>query len=419
MPPKQVQSDEIDFIMKMQKLKYSNCEIARKLDLSEGTIRYRVKRAQSGLSDMRKHKPSCLNRFDDFIKTWIEDYKGDRHRPRLKLLYEILRDRHGFTRSYDAVRRYVGKHYPEFTKKSVRVRIETPPGALLLVDWKEDLRVQLGEPDKWMRFHALTFTLGFSRKSVVIYSEAKDLDSFIRCHQEAFRKLGGLPEMIRTDCLKSAVIRWKGRNSDLNIRYKSYLDKKLRIDVFPSRPGMPTDKGKVEKRILDLFSRLDLKHSVFKNISDLQERSDLKLKELEGKWRCGATGLSVEESFSYEQKHLSPLPVHFPSIPVKERITRVRNDGTVFFYGNYYQVGREYIDKDVLCIHTGSEILVYRNGREIERFMYLPLTRGLVMLSANALADQDIKISSTVRQWGLEVARRQVDIYDEIRGGMR
>ena len=64
-----------------------------------------------------------------------------------------------------------------------------------------------------------SFTLWFSRKMVVRLSEHKDFDAFIHAHQETFRCLVGLPEVIRTDYLKSAVLQWRGRRSVLNERY--------------------------------------------------------------------------------------------------------------------------------------------------------------------------------------------------------
>ena len=154
-------------------------------------------------------------------------------------------------------------------------------------------------------------------------------------------------------------------------------------------------------------------------MADLQHHLETELKRLEPQWRCGATGLGVEESFAYEKKHLRALPDYFPSLPVKELRTRVRRDGTVYFDYNYYQVDRVYMDKTVLCMHTGQEILIYSSGEEIGRFPCLLGTKGMVRLSEKAIADPALTLSDTVRQWGLEVARRQVMIYQEIIKGRR
>jgi transposase len=416
MPRSRLSPDEVDFIMKMKKVKYSNCEIAGKLGITEGAVRYRIKRHELGAVDGRNRKPSMLDRYRDVIDQWREDYEGERRRPTLKTLCKWLRRRHGYKGSYDAFRRYIRKAFPEFHKKGACVRVETPPGALMLVDWKEDLKVQMGAPDRWVTVQALCFTLGFSRKMEVRLSERKDLNAFIHSHQEAFRCLGGLPEVIRTDCLKSAVLQWRGRRSVLNESYQRYLGK-LGIDVFPSRPGRAEDKGKVEKRIRDLFGRLDFKHGVFRDMADLQERVNEELRRCDHQWRCGATGLSVAESFAYENGHLKPLPVHFPILPLKENRTKVRRDGTVFFDGNYYQVPGAYVGRTVLCMNTGQEIMMYHDGEEIGRFPYLAGTKGMVMLSERVLEDPELRLSETVRRWGLEVAARQVAIYQEIIAG--
>lgn len=201
--------------------------------------------------------------------------------------------------------------------------------------------------------------------------------------------------------------------STLNERYRKYLDP-LGVIVLPARPGTPEDKGKLEKRILDLFSLLDLRHHVYRDLDDLHRRTRAILEDRETTWRSGATGFSVAESFAYERQYLRPLPVHFPTLPVKESRTRVRRDGMVFFDGNYYQVPGLFRDRAVLCRHTGSEIIIDHEGAEIGRFTVLPRARGMVRLSAQVLEDPEIHLSQRVRMWGLEVARRQVQIYQEM-----
>ena len=127
MPRSRLSPDEVDFIMKMKKVKYSYCEIARKLGVTEGAIRYRVRRRESGAGDGRQRKPSMLDRYRDVTDQWKEDYEGERRRPTLKTLCEWLRQRHGYEGSYDALRRYIRKALPEFHKKGACVRVETPP----------------------------------------------------------------------------------------------------------------------------------------------------------------------------------------------------------------------------------------------------------------------------------------------------
>ncbi len=259
----------------------------------------------------------------------------------------------------------------------------------------------------------MIFTLAFSRKTAVIVSLRKDLDAFISSHQRAFHYLGGLPSVIRTDCLKSAITKWNGREILLNERYGIYMNR-LGIEAFPARPGKATDKGKVEKRIQDLFDYMDLRYHIFKDLNELQEYAIKILEDLEKRWRSGATGFTVEESFNYEKKYLKKLPEYFPRIPVKEQLCRVNNDGTVHFCNNQYQVPGRFRGHTMLCINTGIEIILYHDGEEIERYAYLPQAQGMIMLSEKVFQDESIPISKRVRAWALEVSQRQVEIYQEI-----
>ena len=406
---------EVHFIIKMKEVKYSNREIARRMGISEGTVRYQLKKRKLGVTeDQRRHKPSTLDQYRPFIEHWIAPYMNDEKRPTYKLLHDILKREHKIGLSYDALRRYMFRHFPDFHKKPVWMRFQTPPGTLMFVDWKEDLKIQMGRPGRYVTVQALVFSLAFSGKMSVVYFSSRDLDSFISGHQEGFRDLQGLPSFIRPDCLKSAVRKWKGIHSELNRRYRSYLNR-LGIDVFPARPGKATDKGKVEKRIRDFFFSIDFKHRVFRDLRDLQEYSNIRLKELEdNEWRSSTTGLMVTQSHEYEREHLKDLPGHFPKLPVRENYLRVRRDGTVAFCNNYYQVGGFYSGKRVLCVNTGSEIHIYLDGDKLESFSYLPQSKGMVMLSEQVIRDPSSHVSDRVRRWGVEVAQRQLEYYQEI-----
>ena len=413
MPQSRLSPDDQYFIKKMKEVKKSNCETAKLLGVTEGAVRYRLRRALSGEEDGRKSKTSRLDRYRGVVEFWIEDTKEDKKRPTLKSFFKRLRRYHGYAGSYDAFRRYVRKHYPELLIRGSCVRLETPPGVLLLVDWKENEKVRLGRPGNIVKLQFLCFVLSFSRKMVVRVYTQKNLEAFLHGHREVLRTLGGLPQMVRTDCLKSAVVKWAGLRSTLNSLYRRFLQS-VGIGAFPARPGTPEDKGKIEKRIQDLFSCLDIGHRVFTDMDELQRCLNESLCELETEWRCGATGLTVAESFAYERNDLRALPDSFPAPPLKETRTKVRRDGTVFFDGNAYQVFSTYRDRTVLCMNTGTEVRIFHEGGEIGRFPYLSEAKGMVMLSRRVMEDPTLQLSDTTRRWGLEVAERQVEIYHEI-----
>jgi hypothetical protein len=161
----------------------------------------------------------------------------------------------------------------------------------------------------------------------------------------------------------------------VNESYRRYLSE-LGIRVFPAWPRKLQDKGKMEKRIRDLFCRMDFKHRVFRDMSDLQENLDQELQEMEREWRCGATGLSVEESFFYEKEYLREMPIDFPSFPLREKRSTGRGDGLVYFDGKYYQLDGEYRLRRVLCINTGERVTIYHQGQVIGQFPLYSRNQG-------------------------------------------
>jgi len=399
--------------MSVKALRISNVDLAEQLGVTEGAIRYQLKCQREGRVDGRQCKASRLDPLQAIITLWVEEQKDKRHRQTIKILEEALRRHHGYGGSYDALRRYVAKHHPDFMGKAVRVRMETPPGKLVQVDWKEDLRVQLGDWGRWTTVQFFIFTLAFCRKTLVVPSFGKDLESWLNAHRRAFVRLGGLPEVIRCDCLGSAVTLWKGEASVLNPRYARMM-RELGIKVFPARPGVPRDKGKVEKKIEDIFGRCDLAHRVWPGLDALEAEIQTQVDRMEQQWRCGATGLTVAESFAYERQALRSLPAVYPSPPVREQRVRVKRDMTVRFLGNDHQVPKGYADKTVLCTFTGREIVIHHEGEEIGRWSYLPGTKGMVRLQEKVLEDPGLHLNPTVRAWAMEAARRQVEYYQAI-----
>ena len=71
-------------------------------------------------------------------------------------------------------------------------------------------------------------------------------------------------------------------------------------------------------------------------------------------------------------------------------------------------------------MQTRLHIKVYSDNELIAEFPYLPKSKGMVMLSEKALRDPAVHISPWTREKALEVARRQVEIYEQIcNGGTR
>jgi transposase len=410
-------AEQKEFFKMDLNLGISNTELARRFGVSEGTIRYHKKKKLLKKEDGRKTRHSEVSCFSTLIENWISENQSTENpkRDTILSLYRLLQDFHDFNLSYDALRRFIRKHYPEVIDKPYHLRIETPPGKLSQVDWKESVSVQFERPGNWVVMNFLIVLLCFSRRPAIIARLKKDQQSFLNAHYAALQKLGGVTEYIRPDCMKTAVKLWKGRQSEMNTDYAEFLDN-VSAQGFPARPRMATDKGKVEKKIQDIFRTIDFRRIVFRNMEHLQDFIDHKIEQFCTRTTCPATGTTISEAYDYERKFLNTALQDIPQIPVDTMTTPVQTGNLVWFRGNYYQIPAGHAGKSVRCINTGTHIEIYHAGVLLEQFNYEPEVLGMIRMSRNAAETTTRPISDLVQGWWLEVAERQMEYYHDIIG---
>ena len=90
MQQKRLSAEYARILMDLKRLGLSNVEIAQKLGITEGAVRYRIKRHEAGEEDGRRSRYSQLQHYHGIIRKWIEEYKEDTHRPTLKALHDML-----------------------------------------------------------------------------------------------------------------------------------------------------------------------------------------------------------------------------------------------------------------------------------------------------------------------------------------
>ena len=153
---------------------------------------------------------------------------ASRIRPRLKRrlavglsaqrIYQDLVCDHGFTGSYQAVKRFV-RHLRE-TQPIPFVRMEVEPGAEAQVDFGQGAWVVVDGKRK--RPHFFRVVLSHSRKG---YSEVvwrQTTECFIRCLENSFRYFGGVPRTLVIDNLRAAVTRADWYDPRSTRRWKSF-----------------------------------------------------------------------------------------------------------------------------------------------------------------------------------------------------
>jgi transposase len=330
MAPK-LKPEEIVTLLVLKHKGQSNTQIAQALGVSEGTVRYHSRRA--GRPDGRRGKPRKADAWAEAIAHWMRVAGQESERPiNVHALHDWLRQEHGYQGSYKSVLRFVRGHYPRPRLRPFR-RVETPPGAQAQVDWGEFAGLDVGEGPR--KLYAFVMVLSHSRKAVLVWRERMDQLSWHQAHNEALRRLGGVPAVLRIDNLKTGVAQGAGPWGEVNEAYRAYA-RCVGFHVDACLPRCPEHKGKVENKVRFVRRRLRLS-GAFTGLAELQRQTDEQLADSDGRRLCPATGQSVQQSFEAERRLLRPLPL-LPE-PFDLAVTRaVQRDCTVSFEGRVYSV---------------------------------------------------------------------------------
>ncbi len=340
--------EQVVTIEVLQQRGQSQSQAARILGVSEGTVRYHLRRARKAAADGR-WKPSRIEQLGlaDAVEHWwqaqLETLEQQRP-PSVQLLHEFLRAEHGYDGSYKSVRKFVRARYGHPAIRPFR-RIETPPGAQTQSDWGEFRRVDLGDPDGPATVYAFVMVLSHSRHEAVVWSRTTDQLAWHHVHNEAFRRLGGVAAVNRIDNLKTGISHGCGAWGQINEQYRVYA-RTLGFHVDACEVRCPEQKGKTERRV-GAWKRLEIQGRGFDGLGGLQGWTDATLAAAAARRTCPATGLSVAASWEAERPFLRPLPATLPQPFDLVKLAPVHKDCTVHFEGRSYVVPFLYAGRDV------------------------------------------------------------------------
>jgi transposase len=363
--------EEIVTLKVLKQKGQSNVQIAQTLGISEGAVRYHVRRA--GQPDGRQNKPRTADAFAEVIDEWLRvdqvqagvklpDDVIDLAYPRpanVHALHDWLRQEHDYTGSYKSVLRFVRARYPRPRLRPFR-RVETPPGAQAQVDWGEFANLDIGEGKQ--KLYAFVMVLSHSRKEVLVWRPGMDQLNWLHAHNEAFQRIGGVPAVLRIDNLKTGIATGAGPWGEINETYRCYC-KAVGTHVDACLPRCPEHKGKVENKVRFVRRHLRLA-GPFTTLADLQSQTDEQLAASDARRLCPVTGQTVQETWRAEQHRLRPLPI-LPE-PFDLTLTRrVQKDCTVNFEGRNYSVPFRLCDFLVEVRGCAAVVQVWYDGRVV------------------------------------------------------
>jgi transposase len=267
-------------------------------------------------------------------------------------IWQELVDRHGFTGSYESVKRYARKLRGTQSPEACGI-IETAPGEESQVDYGSGPMVRDGQTGKYRRTRLFVLTLGFSRKCVRLLCFQSSTRIWAELHEKAFRRLGGTTRVVIPDNLKEGVLKPDIYDPALNPLYRDVLAHYGTV-AMPCRIRDPDRKGKVESGV-GHAQKTPLKGQRFDSLEAAQSYLD----HWEERWADtrihGTTKRQVAAMFAEEKPSLQPLPLEpFRYYQYGERTVHL--DGCVEVEAAYYSAPPGWITRIVQVQWDGLHV---------------------------------------------------------------
>jgi len=200
------------------------------------------------------------------------------------------------------------------------------------------------------------------------YAEAtwsQTLPDWIGSHTRAFAFLGGVPEVVVPDNLKSGVKKAHRYEPDLNPTYQD-MASHYGVAVVPARARKPRDKAKVEGGVLivERWILAVLRHQQHFSLGQLNAAIRELLESLNQRPFRKLPGCRKDQFEQLDKPALRPLPTE-PYIYAEWKKARVHIDYHVAVDGHYYSVPHNLVKREVELRITRNTIECFYRGNRV------------------------------------------------------
>jgi transposase len=330
--------------------------IAAELSLHHETVRRAVE-VERFVNTTARVRPSMLDPYRPFIEATLAQHPS----LRATRLLEMLRAR-GYEGSAVQLRRCVARLRPRPAAEAY-LRLSTFPGEQAQVDWAHFGKLRIGRAERPLS--CFVMVLSWSRAMWARFVLDQQLESFLRCHQLAFRALGGVPRVILYDNLKSVVLERVGEQ----IRFHDRLLEFAGHHHYEPRPCAPyrgNEKGRVERRIRDLRDSFFAARA-YTSLDDLNAQLARWIEEVAHARRVpGEDALVVREALERERAQLLPLPAHGFAC---DAVRTVHSGKTPYvrFDGNDYSIPHTLVRKPLTLVASDALVRLLDGTTEVAR----------------------------------------------------
>ncbi len=301
----------------------------------------------------------------DRIRRWLEEDK---------LLLTRVHDllvREGLLVPYASLHRFARKFCNFGRSSSITVRrCDSKPGEYAEVDFGRLGYLQELGNSRPRLVYGFVMVLGYSRLSCVVPVFRQDLESVIRCFEEALRFFGGCPNRIILDNMKSCIELADPLVPRFTRTFLEYAGYRGFIPD-PARPHHPKDKPAVEHHVRYVRERF-FKGASFVDLDDVARRALVWCRDTAGRRIHGSTGRAPLDVFEAEEKAtLIPFAPERFVVP-KWATCKVHPDHHVRLDSALYSVPTRYIGKEVDVRADGALVRVYYGDEVIKTHKQQP-----------------------------------------------
>lgn len=329
--------------------------IARKLGLNVRTVRKYAKRIEMGETEPTRRKPKTkLQDYAPFIKAKLEQGLSA-----IQVFQDLQKAVPDLSVSYETVKRMV--RGLRTTEPKVYQRLSFRPGEEAQIDFGEIGRIEIN--GKKRRVFLFVMTLCYSRYSYYELVLDQKVPTFLGLIMRAFKDFGGVPERIKPDNLKSAVLLTK-----LKERYyqKDFYKLCKHYGTLPeaARPRTPTDKGRCERDI-GYVKGSCFRGRQFEDLESAQRFLADWRREIAVERIHATTRKKPREVFENEERQaLRDLPEE-DFVLADWGQYKVRKDCHIKLQGSFYSVPYPYVGKKVLVRITCDLVTIFAEQQQV------------------------------------------------------
>lgn len=207
--------------------------------------------------------------------------------------------------------------------------------------------------------------MGASNYTFACASWSQKQEDWLDAHVQAFEFLGGVPEVVVPDNLKSAVRKTHRYEPDLNPAYQQ-LAAHYQTAIVPARPYKPKDKAKAEVavQIVERWIMARLRHQSFFTLAALNQAIRFLLDDLNQRPFKKLPGTRRSQFEQLDRPALRSLPAsRYQYAEIKQ--ARVHIDYHVEYDKHYYSVPHHLVKLAVEVQASSSTVAIYHQGRRV------------------------------------------------------